>query len=218
MNFILTTYNRPDYLEKCLASLASSPFTKEDTLWIFDDFSSNPKTVNLINNFKITKAKDIHLFQSKENTGCDTNSFMALNFVYHKTKDPYIFMTETDGVYLPGWLDFLRSCYSKATSKSDIGVISLFNTKSHEIISNYDNELNEKKTLGGFASLVNCEYLREVNYNKDPFNWDWELFKLLKDKNKKLLCSEKTYAQHIGAFGTHSKGFGHDTGINEVTN
>ena len=47
MNFILTTYNRPDYLEKCLESLVSSPFTKEDTLWIFDDFSSNPKTINL---------------------------------------------------------------------------------------------------------------------------------------------------------------------------
>ena len=28
---------------------------------------------------------------------------------------------------------------------------------------------------------------REVNYNKDPFNRDWELFKLLKDKNKKGL-------------------------------
>ena len=86
------------------------------------------------------------------------------------------------------------------------------------MISEYDSDLNEKKTLGGFASLVNCEYLREVPHNKEPFNWDWELFELLKNKNKKLLCSEKTYAQHIGAFGTHSKGFGHDIGINEATN
>ena len=218
MNFILTTYNRPDYLRKSLYSLKASPFTKSDTLWIFDDASHDGETIDLIHSFKPPNVKDIHLFRTKKNVGCDINSFHALSSVYSQTKDPFIFLAETDGVYLPGWLPFLRESHELAINNNDIGVISLFNTPSHKVEGEYNKDFNIKKSLGGFASLVNCNFLKSVDPNKDPFNWDWDLFSIYNKNNLKLLCSKKTYVQHIGAHGTHSKGSGHDVGINEATN
>jgi glycosyltransferase involved in cell wall biosynthesis len=218
MNFILTTYNRPDYLRKSLYSLKASPFTKDDTLWIFDDASDDGEAIDLINCFKLPRAKDVHLFRTKKNVGCDINSYHALTAVYSHTKDPFIFMAETDGVYIPGWLPFLKRAYKLAKDSDDIGMISLFNTPSHPVKEEYDKDFDIKKSLGGFASLIDCRDLKSINPNKNPFNWDWE-FQQNYNKNKlKLLCSKKTYVQHIGAHGTHSKGSGHDIGINEAVN
>jgi glycosyltransferase involved in cell wall biosynthesis len=218
MNFILTTYNRPEYLAQSLESLKASPFNKEDVLWLFDDASTNPDTISILNSFAIPDCGGIHLVQTKENVGCDLNSFHALVSVYAHTKDPFIFMAETDGIYLPGWLDFLRAGRDLVEKDKGIGALSLFNTKSHNITGEYNNDFHTKKTLGGFASLINAGDLRGINPNKAPFNWDWELCERYKQKGLKLLCSKNTYVQHIGAHGSHSSGAGHDVGINEIAN
>lgn len=65
---ILTTYNRPEYLTRCLASLLQLQ-QLPDLLMIIDDCSTNPDVTQLLNEFEAAYTGNIERYQTDQNRG-----------------------------------------------------------------------------------------------------------------------------------------------------
>ena len=67
ITLLITTYNRPQYLEKCLASLMKAKYPKGCSIMIVDDASNNERTIELINEFE--PGVKVSRFQNPSNSG-----------------------------------------------------------------------------------------------------------------------------------------------------
>ena len=226
MHLVLTTYERYDYIVRSVNSLLKTKWPEKCFLHIYDDASENLnikdfllKTQKENNEFYSSQTLpllEIFLIFRGKNLGCTKNTTTAIDDVF-KTypEEQFIVRLNDDAVYNPLWLFKMVSAKDILLEGSQkIGAITVFNTDMadpmydkiqyrHRVIGNYNDEIKIKESCGAFSSLLNKEIFYPFTYDD---NWDITYIDRCKEKKYGFFVTDKSYSQHIGIEGLHSRG------------
>ena len=203
MIFVMTTFNRPEYVRRTLDSLAYSPIYDNDVLYIFDD-ASDKATTDIIIDFTHSVYKNIFAHFRPKHLGIHTNCTQSLLEAMDRSKSDYAFNIDSDTIFHPKWRDALEK-YTQALDiyNNPVGALSLFNTISHPVISDAGNGLLLKKSVGAFGSLFRKEPINTLVDMKVDKDWDWVYLEEVKKLGLPIYCSKLSFLEHIGQIGTN---------------
>ena len=209
---LICCYNRPEYLEKTLASLKNTDL-KETIIYIIDDNSTDTKTVKLINDFDILNVK---IIKERNDKNLGITKSLEKGFTYLNNCCEFITNLDSDVILKKNWLEQLYKVYIEGKIKFPDAknfIVTGFNCTSsclHKIENTYD-AFYTKKTLGGintfFHNSFSKEYiqiLKESSGNKNH-GWDWNLSYYCQKNNVPILVTKPSVVQHIGFNGLNSK-------------
>lgn len=203
LNYVMTTYNRPEYLKRTLNSLRENPI-KNGTLHIYDD-ASDPETKQIISDFAQNSGMRVEVTFRPQNIGCDPNICQSLWDVLQKTGDEYVVNLESDIVFHPDWEKqyFLqmRKLFDKGIR---FGGLTLFQTESQmSNVKSFDSELMECEIITGMGLMVSWDIMRQIMIHGANGGWDWAYIHYAKGSNKKLFSTKLQFIENIGEYGTH---------------
>lgn len=197
---LITTYNRPEYLEQCIESLKKVDL--KDVLVLFlDDASTNAKTKQLINNFP-----PHYFIANKENSGIAASLLKGFDFLFSMGCD-YAINLDSDAIVSPRFIESLTAL--KKRFPEDI--ITGFNTLTknehgkprHPIFIKQSDHVI-KKTAGGINYLISKD-LYEQWVKPSLFkcldrktDWDNYLCSQLRNQGIRFVCTTPSVVDHIG--------------------
>jgi len=218
---IIPTYNRPQYLKKCLSSLEKT-FLKKDTLiYIVDDCSTDNETIELIKNFEKSDCFIRRVLKQK-NTGVQNSLQTSIDYCFNNGYD-YIIILNSDVILNNYFYDMM--VYYKELFPNNI--ISGFNTLTlgdgvnprHPI--SYDGEFYvKKKTSGGPCLGLDREiyerYFRNtlIDYQKQRRSaYDTAATKKASDDGCDIICTVPSVVDHIGFDSSMKHNINPDTSV-----
>lgn len=208
---VLCCFDRPQYLEKTLNSLKSSNLNNT-IICIIDDHSSNSKTIDLIQNFKIPGI-DIIKIRNEVNMGINHSLLKGFNKIYPLCE--YMTNIDSDVIMKSNWLDTLYETYI-STKKYNINsyesIVTGFNCNQsclHKIIKSYP-EFHIKKSIGGInmffhRNIYDILFVDILKNSPKNHGWDWNIVNKSNELNIKLVSTNPSVIQHIGYEGLNSK-------------
>ncbi len=218
---ILPTYNRPEYLKKCLGSLYKTFLEKNTLLYFIDDASTDNETISLINNFKIEGCVLKHVFK-KKNLGVSDSLLTALEDCFNMGYE-YVIILNTDMVVNNYFYDIMT--YFKELFPNNI--ISGFNTLTpgengeprHPIT--FDGEFYVKKKTSGAPCLglnkkLYNKYFKEIltEYGrKRKSAFDTAATRKASNGGCDIICTVPSVAQHIGMDSSMKHNFNPDESV-----
>lgn len=205
VSLIVAAYNRPEYLNQCLASIAAADLSLVNTILIVDDCSDNPETRRLIDEFELKGVEVIKSF-SKENRSIKGSLLFGCNLLY-PTTDIFINL-DSDAIIRKDFFTRLLSLKETFPGNLVTGFNCLTRNKDgsgrHHILSEGEN-YNLKKTVGGLNMVFNqSQYLEWVKPAlekclKQGGNWDFETCMIAYNGyGKEVVCAVPSVCQHIG--------------------
>ena len=200
----LTTCNRFEVLQLSIHSLLRSSFPEGTHLLISDDCSSDKKAVEflkIMSSVKINNLTIETIFREKR-LGCDSNMVETIKSCFIKSNDPFVVTIDSDAIYNPQWLNKLIEAKNTVTDK--IGMLTIYDSNWHGSRGSYNDILNKKDDVGGFACMLNRDIFMSPEIKVT--SWDWSYVNLCKKLNYLILSTKVSYAQHIGKSGEHSDG------------
>lgn len=216
----ITTHNRIGTLKRMIESLYASNLKDIDyTIRIFDDCSEQYGTEELQQMFP----EEVVVHRHGWNHGADYNmGFMYRSFL--ETDDEILFNCDSDLIFSRNWLQKGLALIEKTE-----GILSLFNSSSHETAAEIGDELCIKNSVGNAGTLMRRDAVRlicdniseEESYLALDVNWS----NLFHAKGIKLYATKESLVQHTGIYGFNStkssfdygKGFTVDSIINGQT-
>ena len=218
---IIATYNRPEYLEKCLNSLEKT-FLKKDTLiYIVDDHSSDNETIELIKNFEKPNCLVKRVFK-EENTGIQNSLLTSIDYCFDNGYD-YFIILNSDMIVNNYFYDMM--VYYKELFPNNI--ISGFNTLTlgengaprHPIA--YDGKFYvRKKTCGapclGLDRKIYETYFKQtlIDYQKQRKSaYDTASTRKASDRGCDIICTVPSVADHIGFDSSMKHSFNPDVAV-----
>lgn len=198
----ITTFNRLNLMKAMAQSLYESALPDNHSIRIYDDASTDYSMDTLRNIFP--NAASLH--RNQKNLGADLNTFsMYQDFL--NSNDEYFFNADSDLLFSREWL-------SKALAllpKTD-GVLSLFNTPSHQIKQEL-GDLCIKDDLGAAGTLFTRKRIEDIcngmGRNSNEFSIsklgiDYAWSRYFQSKEIRLFCTKDSLVQHIGVWGQNS--------------
>ena len=206
----ITIYNRKKTLERMIASLYASNLKEAGMdyfIRVYDDCSDEFSEEDIRKMFP----ENIEYFRHERNQGSDYNiGFMYRHFL--ETGDDVLFNCDSDLMFEKKWLNEGLK-YLKETD----GILSLFNTKSHEIKELRD-ELCVKDTIGSAGTLMTREAVEiicsHIDESQTKVALDHNWCSLYRSLGRKIYSTRKSYVQHIGINGFNSSSTAMDIGEN----
>ena len=203
----MATYNRPEYLKETFDSLLASDLSFAKDIIIFDDCSTDGRTLEIIENF-ISKTKiEVRFYKTEKNTGANRTTFM-IAFEAFKNNDLLI-MLGSDSKFHRNWLielDNLKAICDK--NYINWGYLTVFNTPVHKTMYQIDENICLKRDIGSFASMFQKDIFKQLSEDAELMkvgkSWDWLYGYKCDQLNKLILSTKKTYVQHTGIVGTNS--------------
>lgn len=204
----ITIYNRRKTLERMISSLFASNLKHDGVEWtvrVYDDCSNEYDESDVRSMFPT----DIDYYRHDRNHGSDYNiGFMYRSFL--ETGDDILFNCDSDLVFDKGWIAAMLNFLSKTD-----GVLSLFNTKAHEICK-IEGDLCTKKDIGSAGTAMTREAVETICNNiserESNSSLDYNWCALYGKMGKKIYCTNRSYVQHIGIDGFNSSGGRFDIG------
>jgi len=188
LSIIICTYNRHDFLKKCLESVLEQ--TKKSTTEleiIIVDNNSNDKTDILIKSFKKKYENIIYLLEKKQGLS------YARNLGVHMSKGDYLAFIDDDAVINPNWLNTLL--YSIQNIKAEVF--------GGPIYPYFENKL---------PCWIDPEYFVRTFKKQDGY------LNILKSKfgfSGGNMCIKRTVFDEIGSFNTNLGMIGDNLGLGE---
>ena len=193
---LITAFNRPEYLEKCLRSVSMIPNNGSLEILIIDDCSTDKRTIELIDSFVNTWVKKIRM---SKNQGIKNALRTGFNFLFASGCQTVINL-DGDAIVKPEFLEVLTTLKARFPDT----IVSGFNTQTtdpktgkvrHRTIGEFDGYCL-KESIGGINMVIN-----EAQYKafllpalKGQNHWDWNLCKMVKS----FVVSKPSVVQHIG--------------------
>ena len=197
LGLVITTYNRPEYLEKCLNSLENCEFDNIETyIVIIDDNSTDKNTINMIKKFNPKGVKRLEKITKDINTG----NFDSLKFGW----DLLISMgcniltnLDSDAIVKPNFLKTLVEKYKKYQPK----LLTGYNSSYHTPICDINDDIIIKNKCGGINLLFNVDtYQNTIKKHLINKKFDWNICTDI----GKVYVITPSVVQHIGLEGTHN--------------
>jgi len=211
----ITTFNRPEYLQRMKKSLYASKGLDACHLRIYDDCSPHWG----VDFLKKLFPDAVEIIRREKNLGSDHNiRQMFIDFL--KTDDDVLISIDSDLIFHSDWLSILK----KGLPFTD-GVLSVYNSSLHESkgrvdLDGCDVSFVEKPHIGSAGAAFTKAIMQDIIDNvpiSRTYDWDWSEY--LIQKNKRLFVTEKSFVQHIGIDGYNNKNYLTDFGMNfEIDN
>ena len=166
VNIGITTYNRKDFLEKCINSVIKNTIVPYK-LFVYDDASNDGTKEMIINKYDTT---EVLLISGLKRMGI-TNGFNTLWKVSERYNDNSYFCYLQDDVIISeiGWLDKLIKCYETQKLNSDykIGLFSGHHAVEHPI--EIQKDINGvkvflKKSMRATNMIATYEFWHKIGY------------------------------------------------------
>ena len=218
---IIPTYNRPQYLKKCLSSIKKTLLKKDTLIYIVDDCSTNKETIELIKNFKKSNCL-IRCVLKQENTGIQSSLLSSIEYCFNNGYD-YIIILNSDVIVNNYFYDMM--VYYKELFPNNI--ISGFNTLTlgesglprHPIT--YDGKFYVKKKTSGAPCLgldrkIYERYFKNtlVDYQKQRRSaYDTEATRKASEDGCDIICTVPSVADHIGFDSSMKHSFNPDVSV-----
>ncbi len=193
--FILTAYNRPQYLRECLRSL-SQITTKPDILIIHDDGSTDEETKNLILTYQPPFECTTAFIFNPVNTGIRSALERSIERAASLGANMFINL-DGDAVVKPDFIEKLLALKEEHPKS----IVSGFNAISevNPVVAQYDH-----CCVKAFANGINMCFDKEqyLKYVKPSLakvgNWDYNTSLLCREDNIPFYVTTPSVIQHIG--------------------
>jgi len=205
----ITTYDRPEYMEKMIASLSASNHVDLCSVNVFDDCSPHWD----LDYLKEIFPEGTNIMRNNENMGSDENiRKMFIHFL--QSDEDVLIAADSDLIFHPDWIQFTLSNLPKTD-----GIFSLYNSVCHPVINDLDHDpiFVEKEHMGSAGVVMTKDIVRQIIENVPEsayYDWDWS--RHLFNNNIRLLVTEKSQIQHLGVHGYNNEGPLADVGLGFV--
>ena len=208
---LICCFNRPEYLSKTLNSIRKSNMS-DTILCIIDDYSSDSKVWNLIQQFNIYNSNcKIIKIRNQSNLGIRYSLKKGWDILYPMCR--YLCNIDSDVIVKKNWLNTLKNIENDSHQKLNKQnvIVSGFNCTSsclHKIVKNYGS-FYTKKSIGGINMFFNKSTYKNIIYpiisaGDRNFDWDWEVCKKAENKSCPIVVTKPSVIQHIGIKGLNS--------------
>ena len=206
----MRSYNRPDYLQETINGIKLSDIIKLPKKIIYDDNSTNKKTLDILeknkDNFEIIYNKTNYKQKSFVNfmdiilNRLDTNiKYKDINYICYLDNDAIVKNNIIEKCY-----DIFNLIRTENNMNSNKIILTGFDTKKHSIIKSY-KYYKEKKSIGGIHMFFHKSLLKDIR-NLWNLNEDWGIVDNFKKQYGKLFSINPGIIKHIGIYGTNSNG------------
>jgi glycosyltransferase involved in cell wall biosynthesis len=177
---IITAYNRPHYLKRCLDSIRVANLSSIDTIMIVDDHSTDDETIRLINEFNISNNR-VELIKafSKEKRTVKGSLLFGLDILF-KTCD-VVMNLDGDAIvnkdFAERLLEMKRNMPDRIITGFNCLTKNLDGTERHKILS-VGKGFNLKKSVGGLNMVFDKQqYMKWIQPTlikslQNNLNWD----------------------------------------------
>jgi len=191
IGLLITLFERPDYLKKTLDSIKNSYLPDDLTIVLLDDCSANKKTLNIFNNFQIKDVPIVRL-RNVKNRGIAHSIKKGFDYLYEHDFDILVNL-DPDALVKPYWFTMLLDLLSNFPRS----VVTGFNTPTHESTGIFES-YHTKKSIGGINMMFNKELWPKLRPKVNNSQWDWDVSKMLKNRNKLMIAASPSVITHIG--------------------
>jgi glycosyltransferase involved in cell wall biosynthesis len=147
VNIIMPIHNRWEHTKQSLISLLANTDPKLCLITVVDDLSTDGTTQEL-DNFVKSYNRGKHIFEvyhNKTNIGPGASrNFIANAIEYRGNKRKYIYHSDSDVYFKPGWLEKLISAYEDFAPRG----LRLLGAGCHPYLQNNDTWGNDDHTIG----------------------------------------------------------------------
>ena len=205
VGWVLPTFNRPDYLRRCLESLQRGRYERV-ALAIVDDASDALETQRLVAEFSLP---GVPVFRAsrrlREGFLVHENLRFGWDLLCHHTTCSQLCVLDSDTVVRPHWLERLRTSYPVLCAQYGSLLLSGFNAIEHPAVRNaHDHCL--KRSVGGcnlhFSRTIYEDWLRSSLAE----HWDWRVVDQARERAVTIACLRPSVVQHVGQRGIWSNG------------
>lgn len=206
--FGVCTFNRKQILEYSAYSLGQIENIELVDVRIFDDCSTEFELDFLRKLYPFATS----IYGSEKNMGADHNSLRMLqNFL--ESDNEWLFIADSDLIYSENLISVIENFINKYENGKYFGVLSLFNTCTHPVKQNIDVDMCRKEEVGAAGVLMCRDVANLIIKNRDDSkHYDVNFSKVLRDNGYDILCSNKSYVQHVGIEGYNSLFYAFDWG------
>lgn len=200
VGLIVTCYNRPEYLSKCIDSLERADKLSNLEVVFVDDCSTDERVMRMIRNVNINNCA---VFQSDSNKGIKNSLKLGMDYLITKGCDIFINL-DSDGIVSNDFFTELVKWHLIFPNQITTGFNC--NTKNrdgsirHKIIEEY-LYYNTKASVGGINMCFNLDvYKKHIlpALNKPIGIWDHMACLSSMRNNLPIICLEPSLVQHIG--------------------
>lgn len=206
---LITTYNRPEYLKRCIASLVGA-ISAIDIIVISDDCSDDQYTIDILSSIKQDNSFKVIGFN--KNQGIKKSLIHGYENCFMNGADLVINL-DSDAIVAPNCFTELIRLKTKYPDRIITGFHSTTKNKDgserHIILDTWE-DVYVKKSVGGINMIVNRQDYEQ--YVKPSLltnlNWDHQTSIRAEKDGKPVLSVKRSLVQHIGLVS--AMGHSHD--------
>lgn len=200
---VITTWNRPQYLQPCLDSLSRSDLT-DALVIIVDDASDDAHAIDIIGNYDlpVPLIKIYKKEQTLMHVGLDIGWCLSRNLGCH-----YLSNLDADAIVRTDWLARLKSLFETLPYDPDNTLLSGFNRSNSPCVLEEHDDYRLKYRMGGINYFFTPAFYSQVRHLMFNSNWDSHIqyFCGTEHANKyHMVCCKPSVVQHIGQVGLNS--------------
>lgn len=204
IGLVITTYNRPDYLARCLQSVRRSRLNGV-VLLVIDDGSRDERTRRQIEQLAIPGSPVIKAYRAPEE-GCHIHANLQYgwDYLHQQVGCTYLANLDPDTLVRPHWLTRLQALYQQMHPAAGPIIATGFNAHQHPVVATADNYYR-KASIGGLNLFFEAtHYAPLVRPTLTDLQWDLHLVTTMQARGYTFLCTRPSVIQHIGRQGLWS--------------
>lgn len=202
IGLLITTYQRPEYLEKCLASVSDSDLSEVGAVLLMDDNSEDELTDKILRRYE--KKYHWDCLSNYSNQGIAITLKHGCRHLIEEHGCDVIINLDGDALVKQNFIDKIISLYKKYPNDIITGFHSTtFNDNGstrHRILENNEDHF-VKESVGGINMCfsVNKHWRTlEMFLEGRNGNWDDNFCQRLSGTGYKIRCVKKSVIEHIG--------------------
>lgn len=204
VGIVVTTWNRPDYLERMWRSLAQSQLP-DAVVIIVDDASDDLETRSLVRALRLPRTPVARLLR-RRHTGPNPHDGVRAGWdLACRLGVDVLVNLDADMVVRPQWLATVTRLLESATGRvAPEVIVTGFNAHLHKRLAQFRDHYR-KGSIGGANVVVRREtyqgWLRDAFFDQ---GWDWNMVRAAQARGCPLLATRPSVVQHIGFTGLWS--------------
>jgi len=215
VGLVITTWNRAEYLRRCLRSLKASGL-HETLIVIVDDASDQEETLSLVRTFSMPGVPIIKIFKKKRDEFNVHQSLkMGWGLLLKKYSCKYLCNLDSDAIVAKEWMSLLIGLYSRLSRERGPLILTGFNAYNHKALEP-GKDFCVKKSIGGINMFFDEFIYRDIVLPSLHYLWDDKVVQLMNAKAYPMVCSTPSLIQHIGKTGQWSSPAMYDISIDFV--
>lgn len=196
VSLLITTYNRPNYLKRCLDSVRMADLSKVKLVVIVDDCSTNKETLDMVKGFEMSGC-DLYILGKEKNMGIKDSLKRGYEIAFNRTD--VVINIDGDALVRNDFVNVLMGLKKQFPDN----IVCGFNTlvKNRNPIIEEHETYYKKKYASGINMVINKEQYNKYllpALNTPIGNWDFMASQKHEADGKEVIVAKPSVIQHIG--------------------